>query len=336
MSNSSLATYTNISENKTSPRNATIDTVSVHVVVAQWTAQQTVDYLQPSSKKASCNYAVGKDGSIAIGVQEKDRSWCTSDSSNDHRAITIEVASDTTDPYAVTDAAYNALVKLLVDICQRNPALSGGLKWQGDKDLIGTVSKQNMTVHRWFAAKACPGDYLYNLHGQIAADVNALLAGSSSEATTDPSTTADTLYRVQTGAFSKKDNADAQLAKVAAAGFDTYMVESNGLYKIQVGAYSVKANAEAQAEKLEKAGFETYITINAGTGVVETSTISYYPSVSYTGSSLVDCLDKMGVDSSLANRKLIAAANNISSYTGTASQNTALLTLAKAGKLIKA
>jgi peptidoglycan hydrolase-like protein with peptidoglycan-binding domain len=32
-----------------------------------------------------------------------------------------------------------------------------------------------MTVHRWFAAKACPGDYLYNLHGQIASEVNARL-----------------------------------------------------------------------------------------------------------------------------------------------------------------
>lgn len=175
MSNSALATYTNISANKTSPRTGTIDTISIHCVVAQWTAKQTVDYLQPSTRNASCNYAVGKDGSIAIGVDEKDRSWCTSSSSNDHRAITIEVASDTTSPYAVTDVAYNALVKLLVDICQRNSALSGGLKWQGDKDLIGTVSKQNMTVHRWFANKACPGDYLYNLHGQIAADVNALL-----------------------------------------------------------------------------------------------------------------------------------------------------------------
>lgn len=181
MSNSALATYTNISANKTSPRNATIDTVSIHCVVAQWTAQQTVDYLQPSTRKASCNYAVGKDGSIAIGVEEKDRSWCTSDPSNDHRAITIEVASDTTDPYAITDAAYSALVKLLADICQRNSGLSGGLKWQGDSSLIGTVSKQNMTVHRWFASKACPGDYLYNLHGQIAADVNTILNGEDEE-----------------------------------------------------------------------------------------------------------------------------------------------------------
>lgn len=206
MSNSSLSTYKNVSANKTSPRKGTIDTVSIHCVVGQWTAKQTVDFLQPSSRNASCNYAVGKDGSIAIGVDEKDRSWCTSSSSNDHRAITIEVASDTKDPYKVTDAAYQALVKLLADICKRNPALSGGLKWKGDKGLIGQVSKQNMTVHRWFSAKACPGDYLYGLHGKIASDVNALLSGNEVIATsTSKTATKTTSASTSTSSSTTKD-----------------------------------------------------------------------------------------------------------------------------------
>lgn len=174
MSNSSLATYKKISPNRTSPRNAEIDMVAIHCVVAQWSAKTTVDYLSNSSVEASCNYAVGYDGSIAIGVEEKDRSWCTSSGAIDNRAITIEVASDSFHPYAITEAAYKALIALLVDICQRNPKI-GRLRWQGNKNLVGQVDKQNMAVHRWFAAKACPGDYLYNLHGQIAADVNAQL-----------------------------------------------------------------------------------------------------------------------------------------------------------------
>lgn len=96
-------------------------------------------------------------------VEEKDRSWCSSSGSNDHRAITIEVASDTTHPYAVKEAAYKGLIDLLVDICRRNGIKE--LKWKADKNLIGKPDQQNMTVHRWFANKACPGDYLYNLHG---------------------------------------------------------------------------------------------------------------------------------------------------------------------------
>lgn len=178
MSNSPLATYKRISPNRTSPRNHEIDTVSIHCVVGQFTAKRIVEMSHfvnyDEDNGCSCNYAVGCDGSIAMGVEEKDRSWCTSSRSNDHRAITIEVASDTTHPYAVRDAAYKALIDLLVDICKRNPGI-GKLKWKGDKSLIGQVDKQNMTVHRWFAAKACPGDYLYNRHGQIADAVNARL-----------------------------------------------------------------------------------------------------------------------------------------------------------------
>ena len=175
--NSSLVSYTRLSPNCTSPRNHEIDTISIHCVVGQLTAQQICNIgtftTYNSINGASCNYAIGRDGSIGLCVEEKNRSWCTSSKSNDHRAITIEVASDTAHPYAVTDAAYEALIKLVADICKRNNIKQ--LLWQGDKNLIGQVDKQNMTVHRWFANKACPGDYLYNRHGDIANRVNALL-----------------------------------------------------------------------------------------------------------------------------------------------------------------
>lgn len=182
MSNSSLVTYTKISPNRTSPRNHKIDTVSIHCAVGQFTAKQLLNldhFVHHDSKNgASCNYAVGHDGSIGMGVEEKDRSWCTSSRSNDNRAITIEVASESRAPYKVTDKAYKALVSLLVDICKRNGIKE--LKWKADESLIGQVDKQNMTVHRWFANKDCPGDYLYSHHGKIAAEVNTLLAGNKS------------------------------------------------------------------------------------------------------------------------------------------------------------
>lgn len=177
MSNSSLVSYTKISPNRTSPRNHRIDTVSIHCAVGQFTAKEILNLrnfttYNPRSG-ASCNYAIGHDGSIGMGVEEKDRSWCTSSRSNDNRAITIEVASETKHPYKVTDEAYAALIELLVDICKRNNIEE--LKWKADKSLIGQVSKQNMTVHRWFANKTCPGDFLYSRHAQIAKKVNARL-----------------------------------------------------------------------------------------------------------------------------------------------------------------
>lgn len=187
--NSPLATYIQLSPNCTKPRNHVIDTITIHCVVGQLTAKQICGLFASSSAGASCNYAVGKDGSIGLCVEEKDRSWCTSSQSNDHRAITIEVASDTKHPYKVTDAALNALINLIADVCQRNNIKQ--LLWHGDKSLMGQVDKQNMTVHRWVKItnkttgksyyKACPGDYLYNLHGDIAARVNVLLGAVPAE-----------------------------------------------------------------------------------------------------------------------------------------------------------
>lgn len=206
--NSKLVNYTRISPNRSINRNHAIDTVSIHCVVGQCSVETLGSIFASTSKEASSNYGIGYDGRIGMYVEEKDRSWCTSSASNDNRAITIEVASDTYHPYRVNDAAYKSLIKLLVDICKRNGIKE--LKWRADKSLIGQVDKQNMTVHRWFANKSCPGDYLYNLHGQIAKEVNAQLGSGTS------STTKKTLYRVrktwkdvksQKGAFNDLSNA---------------------------------------------------------------------------------------------------------------------------------
>lgn len=175
MSNSNLVTYTKISPNKNSPRNHKIDTITIHCYVGQVTAKQGcngsrfVNY--NASGGASCNYVVGYDGSIGLCVDEKDRSWCSSNSANDNRAVTIEVASETATPYKVTDKAMDALINLCADICKRNNISK--LVWSTNKsDRINHRNGCNMTVHRDYASKSCPGEYLYNKHSYIANEVN--------------------------------------------------------------------------------------------------------------------------------------------------------------------
>ncbi len=176
--NSGLVSYTKLSPNCTKPRSHEIDTITIHCFDGQVTAQSGCDAkvftTYDPKKGASCNYVVGCDGSIGLCVEEANRSWCSSNRSNDHRAVTIEVASETESPYAVTDKAYAALIDLVTDICKRN----------GIKKLIWSTSKTdrmdhkngcNMTVHRDYANKACPGDYLYDRHADIAAQVNKRL-----------------------------------------------------------------------------------------------------------------------------------------------------------------
>ncbi len=173
MVNSSLVSYKKISPNRTSPRNSTIDTISIHCYVGQVSVEKMGEEFSLSGKAASCNYGIGADGRVGMYVEEKDRSWCTSDRSNDNRAVTIEVACDTVHPYRVNDRVVDSLITLVADICQRNGIKE--LKWKGDRSLIGQIDKQNMTVHRWFANKACPGEYLYGLHGEIANRVNCII-----------------------------------------------------------------------------------------------------------------------------------------------------------------
>ena len=214
--NSPLVSYTRLSPNHSGQRNHAIDTVTIHCVVGQVTVERLGEIFAPESRKASSNYGIGTDGKIGMYVEEKNRSWCSSSSSNDHRAITIEVASDTTPPYKVNDKAMESLVNLLTDICKRNNIKQ--LLWKGDKSLIGQVDKQNMTVHKWFANKDCPGEYLYNKHSEIAAEVNKRLSQ-------EMEAQSDVLYRVQVGAYRKKTNAENMLKKLKAQGFsDAYIV----------------------------------------------------------------------------------------------------------------
>ena len=263
MSNSPLVSYTKISPNKSSPRNHKIDTVTIHCVVGQCSVETLGNVFAPTSRQASSNYGIGYDGRIGMYVEEKDRSWCSSNAANDNRAITIEVASDTKEPYAVNAKAYAALIDLLVDICKRNGIKE--LVWSTNKaDRVNHKNGCNMTVHRDYANKSCPGTYLYERHAQIASEVNKRLGSTNIKPA--PEKPSGGLYRVQTGAFKSKANADAMLAKVKAKGFDTYMVKAGDLYKIQVGAFKVKANAEAMMKKLQAAGFSAFITTAEGAG----------------------------------------------------------------------
>ena len=181
MSNSPLVTYTRISPNRSSPRTDPIDRITIHCYVGQVTAERGcsgsrfVTYDPVGG--ASCNYVVGYDGSIGLCVPESDRSWCSSSPSNDNRAVTIETASDNFHPYAVTEEAYKALLDLVTDICRRNGKKR--LIWMDNKTAalayVPNDDEMVMTVHRWFKNKACPGDWLYERHGEIAEEVTRRL-----------------------------------------------------------------------------------------------------------------------------------------------------------------
>ena len=221
--NSSLVKYTGLSPNHSGQRTHSIDRITPHCVVGQLTAEGICACF-PKGREASCNYAIGKDGKIALCVEEKNRSWCSSSAENDQRAVTIECASDSTAPYAFNTAVYNALIELCVDICKRNG--KNKLLWLGDKTKTLNYAPKSgemvLTVHRWFANKSCPGDWMYSRMGDLATTVTKRLSGVSGGGSTTTTPTGKTLYRV------RKSWSDA---------------------KSQIGAFSVLANAKSLVDK---------------------------------------------------------------------------------------
>ncbi len=289
MSNSKLVNYTRISPNKNSPRNHAIDTITIHCVVGQCSVETLGNVFAPTSRQASSNYGIGYDGKIGMYVEEKDRSWCSSSASNDNRAITIEVASDTKHPYAVNEKAFAALLDLVTDICKRN-----GIKrlvWSTNKkDRMNHLNGCNMTVHRDYANKACPGDYLYNRHGEIAAEVNRRLGASAERPAENKPATGEVIHTVKAG---------ETLSKIAQKYGTTYQ---------KIAAYNRIANAN-----LIRVGQK--IKIPADTQAAQSfkkgDKVKVLKAVTYTGKAFKTYYDKYDVIEAAGDRVVIGIGKTV-------------------------
>lgn len=201
--NSSMVSYTKLSPNHSGQRTHSIDRITPHCVVGQCSVETLGNIFLPASRQASSNYGIGVDGRVGMYVEEKNRSWCSSSNANDQRAVTIECASDTKSPYAFKDAVYQTLIKLCVDICKRNGKKK--LLWLGDKTKTLNYSPKAdemvLTVHRWFANKSCPGDWLYARLGDLASKVTASLADSSKPAASTGKVKAGNLVTITGGTY---------------------------------------------------------------------------------------------------------------------------------------
>ena len=179
--NSSLVAVTVLSPNHSGQRTHSIDRISPHCVVGQCSAEGLGEWFARTSTQASSNYGIDKNGRVGLYVEEKNRSWCTSSNANDQRAVTIECASEKTEPYTMYETVYDRLIDLCVDICKRNG--KSKLLWFGDKEKSlsyePAADEMVITVHRWFANKSCPGNWLYARLGDLAEKVTAQLDGGS-------------------------------------------------------------------------------------------------------------------------------------------------------------
>lgn len=326
MSNSMMISHTHISPNKSVMTNKVNKCISIHCMAGNLSIESCGNLFAKTSTQASSNYGIGSDGRIALYVEEKDRSWCTSSAKVDGSGISIEVANDGGAPdWHVSDKALDSLIKLCTDICQRNEFR---LNYTGDKS-------GNLQAHRWWKNKACPGNYLMGLFPYIAAQVNANLDGGVSVI---QSQTANAV--VETPTESVSTNRDTYIIRAKIDNL-RYRESPNGRvlgYLPKNIPFTIVETVEGWGKLKSGAGWvyvanSEYVSRD-GVGATS-SNDSYYPKYNGDSASLTNALQSLKIDSSKSSRTKIAHANGISDYSFTAEQNTMLLNLLKQGKLKK-
>ena len=226
MSNSSLVDYTKMSPNYTKMSNKKNRKISIHHMAGNLSVETCGDVFASKSRQASSNYGIGTDCRVGLYVDESNRSWCTSSSSNDKQAITIEVANDGGAPdWHVSDKALSKLIELCVDICKRNKIEK--LKFTGDKT-------GNVTLHKWFANTNCPGPYLESKIPYVVKEVNKRLSKSNVETKFVP-------YKVKVtaNALNIRDGAGTNYkinGVITDKGVYTIVDSKNGFLKLKSGA----------------------------------------------------------------------------------------------------
>lgn len=172
MSNSPLATYANITD-KCNDRIEKISKITIHHMAEVWTGKQCADYFCRTSRTVSANYCIGYDGDIALNVPEDKRAWTSSSSSNDQKAITIEVSNMYKDDrWLVSDKSMKSLIDLCVDIIKRNDGI--------DKLVYDGTPNGSLTLHEMFSNTNCPGPYIKKKIDYICNQVNSKVGVSSS------------------------------------------------------------------------------------------------------------------------------------------------------------
>ena len=251
MSNSTLTNLTILSPNHSGLRKAKITRITPHCVVGELSAEAVAQSFKKPVRQASSNYIIGKDGEICLCVPEEYRSWCSSNADNDNRAVTIECASDSYAPYKMSDKVFMKLIELMTDICRRNRIRK--LIWIPNKNKALNYAVKDgeclITVHRWFAAKECPGDWLFNRLESLADTVNMRLKESR------PST----VYLVQCGVFRIAKNARNRADELTKEGFDCCVIDSDGIYRVQCGAFVDYNNAKRVRDSIKEKGFDAVI-----------------------------------------------------------------------------
>lgn len=250
MTNSSLISYTKLSPNYTAGRNHIIDKITPHYMGGDCSIETCGEIFQPKARRASSNYGIGSDGRIGLYVAERNRAWTSGNSANDNRAVTIECANRPDG--SLTQACWDSLVALCVDICRRNNIAY--LNYTG-----GPTG--NLTMHKWFQDTDCPGPWLSKKFGELADTVNEILLGTKPSPTPAHDTDFGGAYQCQVQTLNVR--AEPNLFSLVVASYKYGEVVNLDNWFIVADGYVWGRYTGGQS------GMHRYVAIGRNTGKVE-------------------------------------------------------------------
>lgn len=169
--NSSLTDYVLLSPNADFPRQGTLRKITVHYMDGDYSLEELGERFAQADRRVSANYGIDSQGNVGLYVEESNGAWASSSNANDAQAVNIQVADTDGD---VTEAAYDKLIELIVDICRRN----GIEELRYDGTPLG-----NLTIHSMFNEDSqCPGTDLRAHIRDIASEVTAELRNAQQTA----------------------------------------------------------------------------------------------------------------------------------------------------------
>lgn len=239
MSRSSLASiYVPASTNNYTQgrRGYKVCKITPHHMAGKLTARQCGNIFANPNRQASSNYGIGYDGEIACYVDEENRAWTSSNRANDCQAITIEVANSANgEPWPISDAAWNSLVKLCVDICRRY-----GFRLTYDGTPNGSLTRHDM-----FANTNCPEKTLGGRFKELADTVNAQLDGKVEPTPSTPSGSKSNEELADEVIAGKWGNGDDRKNRLTAAGYNYSAIQSIVNQKLSGGSSTLKPSTKS-------------------------------------------------------------------------------------------
>lgn len=220
--------------NKCNPRTSAIRKITPHHMAGNMRAADCARFHRDGDRQASANYYIGTDGSIWGGVPEEYRAWTSSSWDNDNQAITIEVANSATGGnWPVSDAAFNALIRLCKDLCQRH-----GIKLSWTGSVNGTL-----TCHDMFAATNCPGPYLKGKFSELVRQVTGAAASK-------PAAKKSVDVVAQEVIQGKWSNGEDRRNRLTAAGYDYNAVQAKVNVLLSKKPAPAKKSTDAIAQEV--------------------------------------------------------------------------------------